>query len=94
MKTTIKAAFMIAGSFGNLIVVIAAKIKLMEQVCLINIQTFLCCNSSSLFLNIFFTQANEFFFFGSIMILDMILLALIAYKYKSIKPKSEEIEVS
>ena len=32
MKTTIKAAYAIAGSLGNVIIVIAAKAKLLEQV--------------------------------------------------------------
>jgi hypothetical protein len=32
MKTTIKAAYAIAGAFGNIIIVIAAKVKLLEQV--------------------------------------------------------------
>jgi len=65
MKTTIKAAYAIAGSLGNIIIVIAAKAKLLEQ-------------------------ANEFFLFGSLMCLDMILLAWIAYNYTDNRTVSKE----
>jgi len=64
MKTTIKAAYAIAGAFGNIIIVIAAKVKLLEQ-------------------------SNEFFLFGSLMCLDMVLLAWIAHNYIDIRTVSK-----
>ena len=82
---------MLCAASGNVIVMIVAKANMLKQV----IRYFLQRKHFP-FLNVFLLKANEYFFFGSLMFLDMCLLTFIAYRYKYIDvaprtPKMEDV---
>ena len=87
---------MLCAASGNVIVMITAKANMLEQVLYI-LGIFSLKKTFCLLLSIsehFLFQANEFFFFGSLMFLDMCLLTFIAYRYKyiDVAPKTPKME--
>ena len=93
MKTLLQAINLTTAAFGNVVVMVVANAKLFEQVNSSlrgeSDEKESYTNQINEFLYFKF-QAHEFFLFGTLMVLDMALLALIAFNYK---PVAEAVDV-
>lgn len=89
MKSVLQAAWLLTVAFGNLIVAVIANMKLFnEQSYVYPIHSFFIFVFTSWI--IFLPPSKEFFFFATLMAVDISIFAVMAYFYTAVKVEAED----